>query len=190
MSPNLCVISGEFTLQSVQKKVLDNLHIKSLMYSSSRPAAAVTIQLLFWTHFLREHKGTVLTKRNDLHQLAGCALIHTENHVKWEIARESSARRSTGTVSMWVSGFGATHKQSLETVCWNKRFISVAWEGPITRIHTDTYAHTHTHTFSIHFFEYNKDSTDINTNRTTHFKLSQSRLHFKVTCHHRRFHHR
>lgn len=152
MSPNLCVNSGEFTLQSVQKKVLDNLHIKSLMYSSSRPAAAVTIQLLFWTHFLREHKGTVLTKRNDLHQLAGCALIHTENHVKWEIARESSARRSTGTVSMWVSGFGATHKQSLETVCWNKRFISVAWEGPITRIHTDTYAHTHTHTLFFTFF--------------------------------------
>ena len=112
------------------------------MYSSSRPAAAVTVQLLFWTHFLREHKGTVLTKRNDLHQLAGCALIHTENHVKWEIARESSARRSTATVSVWVSGFGATQKQSLETVCRNKRFISVAWEGPITHIHTCTHTHT------------------------------------------------
>ena len=160
------------------------------MYSSSRPAAAVTVQLLFWTHFLREHKGTVLTKRNDLHQLAGCALIHTENHVKWEIARESSARRSTATVSVWVSGFGATQKQSLETVCRNKRFISVAWEGPITHIHTCTHTHTHTHTHTLHFFEYNKDSTDINTNRTTHLKSSQSCLHFKVTCHHRRFQHR
>lgn len=104
------------------------------------------------SNYYSEHKGTVLTKRNDLHQLAGCALIHTENHVKWEIAHESSARRSTGTVSMWVSGFGSTQKQSLETVCWNKRFISVAWEGPITRIHTDTYAHTHTHTLFFTFF--------------------------------------
>lgn len=176
MSPNLCVNSGEFTLQSVQKKVLDNLHIKSLMYSSSRPAAAVTIQLLFWTHFLREHKGTVLTKRNDLHQLAGCALIHREpcqmGNCSWIFSQEEHGH-----------GFNVSFRVRFDTeaitgdsVLKQKIYFCCLRRAHHTHTHRHIRTHTHTHPFLYIF---------LNTTKTVQ-TLTQTGPHIssclKVDC--------